>query len=313
MRGPVQGWHVPTAGPYGSGQGGGVDESGRPGRRATGRHAAVGHALGRARRVRGRAAARRRGLRGRRGTRRRGLLVGAIALAGAAAVLGVNGTVGGVLTAATTDGRPAAAGAGPALPSGGARVNGSPESPGRAGAEERADAGARARAREVRRPAPPRTTGGGPAREAGATGASSGAEPGLVSGATDPDDLPAGGPDPGDVAGYRADGPSRHTDREAAEFFRTRWGAGDKALKRLKDIRTVGGYLRIYTDLPESAGNSATALTLCERGLDYLRARGVARPVVFVQAEFGENGNPVLANILGPSDTSCRVTHPAPG
>ncbi|WP_220448433.1 hypothetical protein, partial [Nonomuraea diastatica] len=250
-----------------------------------------------------------RGLRGRRRTRGPGLLVGAIALAGAAAVLGANGTIGGVLTATTTE-RPAAAGAPPALPSGDAeRENGSSALPGRAGAEANADGGAQARAREVRRPAPPKATGGGVAPDASPEAA----EPGLVRGTTDPDDLLAGGPDPGDVAGYRADGPSRHTDREAAEFFRTRWGADDKALKRLKDIRTVGGYLRIYTDLPESAGNSATALTLCKRGLDYLRARGVARPVVFVQAEFGENGNPVLANILGPSDSSCRVTHPAPG
>jgi hypothetical protein len=33
---------------------------------------------------------------------------------------------------------------------------------------------------------------------------------------------------------------------------------------------------------------------------------------VFVQAQFGENGNPVLANILGPGDGDCRVTHPPP-
>ncbi|TDD02140.1 hypothetical protein E1292_24320 [Nonomuraea deserti] len=286
-----------------------MDESGTPGRRAAGRHAAGRHAAGRARRDR------RRGLHGRRRTRGRGLLVGTIVLAGAAAVLGANGTIGGVLTAATTAGRPAAAEAPPALPSSGAqRGNGPSALPGKAGAEAHADAGARARSREVRRPAPPKATGGGVAPEAGPGAASpEAAEPGLVSGTTDPDDLLAGGPEPGDVAGYRADGPSRHTDREAAEFFRTRWGADDKALKRLKDIRTVGGYLRIYTDLPESADNSATALTLCRRGLDYLRARGVARPVVFVQAGFGENGNPVLANILGPADTSCRVTHPAPG
>ncbi|GIH76659.1 hypothetical protein [Planobispora longispora] len=106
----------------------------------------------------------------------------------------------------------------------------------------------------------------------------------------------------------RAEGPSRHTDAEAVSFFRRSEAAG-----RVKDIRTVGGYLRIYTDLPESADNSRQALELCETGREYLEERGVADPVVFVQAEFGENGNPVLANVLGPGDSSCRVTHPEPG
>ncbi|GAA3687686.1 hypothetical protein GCM10022224_061140 [Nonomuraea antimicrobica] len=182
-----------------------------------------------------------------------------------------------------------------------------------------ADASAQARAREQ----------GGP--EAPDKGRER-AEPGAVAGSTAPADVPADvsadaladvpddaladvladGPDPGDGADYRADGPSRHTDQRAARYFLTHWGPDDKAMKRLKDIRTVGGYLRIYTDLPESADNSLTAITLCERGLVYLHSRGVANPVVFVQAEFGENGNPVLANILGPADRSCRVTHPAP-
>lgn len=104
---------------------------------------------------------------------------------------------------------------------------------------------------------------------------------------------------------------TKHTDKKAAEYFSKRWT--DKAATRLKDIRSVGGYLRIYTDLPESANNSKEALTLCERGLEYLKEAGVEKPVVFVQAEFGENGNPVLANVLGPSDKDCRVTHPDPG
>ncbi|WP_214320161.1 hypothetical protein [Nonomuraea sediminis] len=108
----------------------------------------------------------------------------------------------------------------------------------------------------------------------------------------------------------RADGPSKDTDQQAAEYFRTHWD--DKAAKRLKEIRTVGGYLRLYTDLPESAHNSAEAITLCERGLEYLRQEGVEEPVVFVQAEYGDNGNPVLANIIGPSDTNCRLTDPDP-
>ncbi|NUW30981.1 hypothetical protein HTZ77_06045 [Nonomuraea sp. SMC257] len=103
------------------------------------------------------------------------------------------------------------------------------------------------------------------------------------------------------------------TTQTATEYFRTRWGSGDDAARHLTDIRTIGGYLRIYTDLPESAANSAAALTLCYRGLEYLRRAGAAHPVVFVQARFGENGNPVLANILGPADVSCRVTHPDPG
>ncbi|MFG2073430.1 hypothetical protein [Nonomuraea maritima] len=103
----------------------------------------------------------------------------------------------------------------------------------------------------------------------------------------------------------------RHTDRQAADYFHASWGVGDKALRRMKDIRTVGGYLRIYTDLPDSAHDSSTAITLCERGLAYLRARGVAEPVVFVHARTGGNGNPVLANILGDSDRTCRVSRPA--
>ncbi|MFI6595300.1 hypothetical protein ACIBHX_03580 [Nonomuraea sp. NPDC050536] len=108
----------------------------------------------------------------------------------------------------------------------------------------------------------------------------------------------------------RADGPSRDTDQKAAEYFRTHWN--DKAAGRLKEIRTVGGYLRLYTDLPESAHNSAEAVTLCERGLEYLRQEGVEEPIVFVQAEYGDNGNPVLANVIGPSDTNCRLTDPEP-
>ncbi len=111
-----------------------------------------------------------------------------------------------------------------------------------------------------------------------------------------------------------ASGPSRHTDTEAMAYFEWRWGPGDRAVKRITDIRTVGGYLRIYTDLPESAHDSRTAITLCRRGVEYLTKRlGRADPVVFVQARFGENGNPVLANVLGHGDRTCRVTYPKPG
>lgn len=115
------------------------------------------------------------------------------------------------------------------------------------------------------------------------------------------------GKKPGDEA--KAAGLSKHTDRKALAYF-----VGHKATKRLKDIRIVGGYLRIYTDLPESASNSKQALKLCETGRDYLIGElGEPKPVVFVQARFGENGNPVLANILGPGDSDCRLTYPKPG
>ncbi|MEU6779738.1 hypothetical protein ABZ912_11095 [Nonomuraea angiospora] len=228
--------------------------------------------------------------------------VGAVALAGGvAAVLGANGTFGGAPTAASSQ---------QARPAPQARVepeNGSAALPGKGGTTTRAGVSAEAKTRELPKSEPPSQAAPSPGAASPGT-----VEQGLVPGTTDAEDLLAGGPDPGEAEGYKANGPSRHTDQQAAEYFRTHWSPDDKALKRLKDIRTVGGYLRIYTDLPETAGNSSQAITLCERGLAYLRARGVANPVVFVQAEFGENGNPVLANILGPSDTSCRVTHPAP-
>ncbi|GAA2675955.1 hypothetical protein [Nonomuraea recticatena] len=129
--------------------------------------------------------------------------------------------------------------------------------------------------------------------------------------AASPSASPPEPPAPASVKDDSGAAESGHTDAKAAEYFDKRWGKGDKAAKRLKDIRTVGGYLRIYTDLPESADNSKQAITLCERGLEYLKEMGEERPVVFVQAEFGENGNPVLANVLGPDDGDCRVTHPA--
>ncbi|MET8140626.1 hypothetical protein ABZU32_09980 [Sphaerisporangium sp. NPDC005288] len=109
-----------------------------------------------------------------------------------------------------------------------------------------------------------------------------------------------------------ASGPSEHTDAKAVSYFKQRW-VDDKAIKRITDIRTVGKYLRIYTDLPESAHDSKPAIDLCKRGLEYLvQEVGDEHPVVFVQAEFGQNGNPVLANIIGAGDKSCRLTHPAP-
>ncbi|MEU9884298.1 hypothetical protein [Sphaerisporangium sp. NPDC051011] len=114
--------------------------------------------------------------------------------------------------------------------------------------------------------------------------------------------------DPADTAS----GPSRHTDGKAISYFRQRW-ADDKAVKRITDIRTTGKYLRIYTDLPQSAHNSKSALDLCKRGMEYLLQEvGDQSPVVFVQAKYGQNGNPVLANIAGPDDTSCRLSAPSP-
>uniref|UniRef100_UPI000AADE82E hypothetical protein n=1 Tax=Microtetraspora niveoalba TaxID=46175 RepID=UPI000AADE82E len=108
----------------------------------------------------------------------------------------------------------------------------------------------------------------------------------------------------------RASGRSKYTDEQAAAYFTSRWN--DKAAKRVRDIRTTGRYLRIYTDLSENASNSKSAITLCKRGLKYLKEIGESNPVVFVQAKYGGNGNPVLANILGPDDDTCRVTHPKP-
>ncbi|GII76457.1 hypothetical protein Sru01_14390 [Sphaerisporangium rufum] len=108
-----------------------------------------------------------------------------------------------------------------------------------------------------------------------------------------------------------ASGPSKHTDATAVGYFQERVTA--KAAKRVTDIRTVGNYLRIYTDLPDTAHNSKAALELCKRGKEYLvEEKGERSPVVFVQAEYGQNGNPVLANILGPGDHSCRLTYPKP-
>jgi hypothetical protein len=262
-----------------------VETSGRPGghrRRAAGRHVA-----GRTRRGR-----RRRG-------GRRGLVLGALALAGGVAgLLGVNGTFSGVPAASRSSAQPEASGPQP-------RVEEQNRSSALAGRAGTAAPKASAEASEVRQ-AVPKETGKPPEERATPQG-------NAVEGSVPPeDDVVLMVPGMDDTDGYRANGPSSHTDRQAAEYFRTNWGPGDKALKRLKDVRTIGGYLRIYTDLPETAHNSSQAITLCKRGLEYLRAAGVARPVVFVQAKFGENGNPVLANILGPSDKSCSVTHPAP-
>ncbi|WP_433224483.1 hypothetical protein [Microtetraspora malaysiensis] len=107
-----------------------------------------------------------------------------------------------------------------------------------------------------------------------------------------------------------ASGRSKYTDDQAVAYFTSRWD--DKTTKRVRDIRTTGRYLRIYTNLSENASNSKSAITLCRRGLEYLKEIGESNPVVFVQAKYGQNGNPVLANILGPDDDTCRVTHPKP-
>ncbi|GAA4559735.1 hypothetical protein GCM10023193_17910 [Planotetraspora kaengkrachanensis] len=121
------------------------------------------------------------------------------------------------------------------------------------------------------------------------------------------DDAPR---EPDETVGMAAPTRSDYTDDKAVAFFRTRWRDRTSALVR--DIRTTGGYLRIYTDLPEAADDSDAAITLCERGLEYLAAAGDTSRVVFVQADLGENGNPVLANVLGPDDPDCQVTSPEP-
>ncbi|WP_127935097.1 hypothetical protein [Nonomuraea polychroma] len=270
-----------------------METSGRPGRsrRAAGRHAAGRSRRGRRRRRAG----------------RRGLVLGALALAGGVAgLLGANGTFGGAPVASSR--APAQPGtSGPQVAAEEDRATAVPGRGGAASPRPSAQASAREIEQSVPVPVPKEATRPVPEESAG---------PSTVEGSAPPGEEPGEAvllvPGMDDTDGYRADGPSAHTDRQAAEYFRTRWGPDDKALKHLKDIRTIGGYLRIYTDLPGSAHNSTHAITLCKRGLAYLKAAGVARPVVFVQAKFGENGNPVLANILGPSDKSCSVTHPAP-
>ncbi|TMR23345.1 hypothetical protein ETD86_08590 [Nonomuraea turkmeniaca] len=229
-------------------------------------------------------------------------MLGALALAGGVAgLLGVNGTFSGAPAASRSTAQPGASG-----PQVRAEEERSTAVPGRAGAAS-PRASTQAKAHEVQQAAPKETKKPVPEQTAA---------PDTVEGSAPEQETPEEAvllvPGMDDTDGYRADGPSAHTDRQAAEYFRTRWGSEDKALKRIKDIRTIGGYLRIYTDLPATAHNSGHAITLCKRGLAYLKAARVARPVVFVQARFGENGNPVLANILGPWDKSCSVTHPAP-
>ncbi|MFD0665106.1 hypothetical protein [Thermocatellispora tengchongensis] len=126
---------------------------------------------------------------------------------------------------------------------------------------------------------------------------------------------PRGEPEPGATPAPEeprtaASARSEHTDLEALAYFAE---SGGKSFARVTDIRTVGGYLRVYTDLPASAADSRQAIELCERGLRYLtEERGTADPVVFVQARSGQNGNPVLANVLGAGDDDCRLTRPAP-
>ncbi|TKK86970.1 hypothetical protein FDA94_19470 [Herbidospora galbida] len=103
---------------------------------------------------------------------------------------------------------------------------------------------------------------------------------------------------------------SKYSDKDALAYFDQRWD--DETHRHITDIRTTGTYLRIYTDLPDSKDNSPVSLRLCERGMEYLAELGVKKRVVFVQARTGGNGNPVLANVLGPKDDDCRVTYPKP-
>lgn len=129
-----------------------------------------------------------------------------------------------------------------------------------------------------------------------------------------PDGEAAASDDPGATEpGKAVEGHSKHTDGQALGYFLWRWGAKDAAVKRMTDIRTLGGYLRIYTTLPDTAVNSRHAIKLCERGREYLKKeRGIADPIVFVHAKKGLNGHPVLANDLGSRDKDCRLTTPRP-
>ena len=148
--------------------------------------------------------------------------------------------------------------------------------------------------------------GGGPGRTEPA-GSAPGADPAGGPGA-EPADGEAGKTAGKDVKDIDED------DGEVLEYFRRRWGKGDAAMKKVTDIRILGGYLRVYTKLPDTAVNSKHAVTLCKRARDYLsKERGVRHPVVFVHAKTGLNGNPVLANDLGKSDRDCRLTTPRPG
>ncbi|MEV0631272.1 hypothetical protein [Nonomuraea wenchangensis] len=268
------------------------------------------------------------------------MVVGALVLAGGVAgALAAGGVFGGAVAGGGTSGP------GPAALPGGTRPDG-PASPGRAdGTGPRA--GVPSGASDAGRPAAQGSPGASttsrgtaaPRRTAAPTDARKGgeattapapatADADSIPGVTPPLDegpLAIPGPDTADgyrtddyspddysTDDYRADGPSSHTDHRAMDYFRAHWSPTERAQSRVTDIRSVGGYLRIYTNLPESARNSRTAVVLCERGMDYLRAAGATRRVVFVHARLGGNGNPVLANILGPSDRSCTLTHPAP-
>lgn len=114
--------------------------------------------------------------------------------------------------------------------------------------------------------------------------------------------------EPGDPA---SGGAGRDDDPMA--YFQARWDRDDAAMKKVTDIRLLGGYLRVYTKLPDTAVNHRHAVKLCKRGRDYLATEhGVRHPVVFVHARRGLNGNPVLANDLGAADKDCRLTTPRP-
>ena len=160
--------------------------------------------------------------------------------------------------------------------------------------------------------------GGAPADGSGTAGRDAGASGPVTLSQVDPSGAGGGAPGRTEPDGSATPTPrpgySKYTDVAALEYFLDRWGAKDAAMKKVTDIRTVGGYLRIYTSMKETAVNSKHAVRLCERGRDYLaKERGVRHPVVFVHARTGINGNPVLANDLGQSDKDCRLTTPRPG
>jgi hypothetical protein len=104
------------------------------------------------------------------------------------------------------------------------------------------------------------------------------------------------------VSGHPSGAPPAVGRHEAAlAFIRGHDVPGAAHVRRLV---WSGPMLRVYTDLPESAANSRTAVALCRAAAAYLRSDGRS-PGVFVHAR-RHDGYPVLANMLNARD-DCRL------
>jgi hypothetical protein len=104
------------------------------------------------------------------------------------------------------------------------------------------------------------------------------------------------------VSGHPSAAPLAVGRHEAAlAFIRRHDLAGAAHVRRLV---WSGPMLRVYTDLPESAANSRTAVALCRAAAAYLESHGRS-PGVFVHAG-RHDGYPVLANKLNTRD-GCRL------